>query len=95
MTTREILFVVGFSGLVLIGGPVVWKLTAGFRVTLSQMWRIRQGKSEAPHYPGKAKSKQWSYPYGYEHGGRLYVVYSVGKEDCGLSSMPVAALAHP
>ncbi|MCG8650452.1 MAG: exo-alpha-sialidase, partial [Pirellulales bacterium] len=42
--------------------------------TLSKMWRIRHGKSEAPRFPGKGKFKQWSYPYGYEHDGKLYVV---------------------
>jgi hypothetical protein len=61
--------------------------------TLSQMWRIRHGKSEPPRFAGRAKAKQWSYPYGYEHAGRLYVVYSVGKEDCGLSILPIQALA--
>jgi len=61
--------------------------------TLSSMWRIRHGKSDAPRFPGRAKSKQWSYPYGYEHDGRLYVVYSVGKEECGLTTVPIESLA--
>lgn len=60
--------------------------------TFSRMWRIRHGKSVPPRFPGKAKGKQWSYPYGYEYDGILYVVYSVGKEDCGLSVIPLAAL---
>lgn len=60
--------------------------------TLSRMWRIRHGKSIPPRFPGAAKGKQWSYPYGCEHDGRLYVVYSIGKEDCGLSVFPVEAL---
>ena len=60
--------------------------------TLSRMWRIRHGKSEAPRFPGKAKSRQWSYPYGYEHDGKLFVVYSIGKEDCGLSVLPIDSL---
>jgi hypothetical protein len=60
--------------------------------TLSRMWRIRHGKSEPPRFPGKAKAKQWSYPYGYEHNGKLYVVYSIGKEDCGLSILPIDSL---
>lgn len=58
-------------------------------LTLSRTWRIRHGKSEAPHFPGKAKSKQWSYPYGHEYDGKLYIVYSIGKETCGLSVIPV------
>jgi hypothetical protein len=60
--------------------------------TLSRMWRIRHGKSPAPRFPGHAKSKQWSYPYGYEHDGKLYVVYSIGKEDCGLSILDISML---
>lgn len=60
--------------------------------TLSRMWRIRHGRSEPPRFPGKAKGKQWSYPYGYEHNGKLYVVYSIGKEDCGLSVLPIESL---
>lgn len=63
--------------------------------TLSKMWRIRHGKSEAPRFAGAAKGKQWSYPYAHEHQGRLFIVYSVGKEECGLSVVPVASLAHP
>ncbi len=63
-------------------------------MTLSQMWRIRHGRSPAPHYPGHAKGKQWSYPYGYEYDGKLYVVYSIGKEQCGLSVIPLASLKN-
>ncbi|MBC8352279.1 MAG: exo-alpha-sialidase [Planctomycetes bacterium] len=62
-------------------------------LTLSKMWRLRHGKSAPPRFSGKAKGKQWSYPYGYEHDGKLYVVYSIGKEDCGLSVLPIDALA--
>ena len=61
--------------------------------TLSSMWCIRHGKSDPPRFKGRAKSKQWSYPYGYEHGGKLYVVYSIGKEDCGLSVIPIESLS--
>jgi hypothetical protein len=49
-------------------------------------------QSEPPRFPGQAKGKLWSYPYGYEHDGNLYVVYSIGKEDCGLSVLSVATL---
>jgi len=61
--------------------------------TLSSIYRLRHGKSEPPRFEGFAKSKQWSYPYGYEHDGKLYVVYSIGKEDCGLTTIPISALA--
>jgi hypothetical protein len=63
--------------------------------TLSRMRRIRHGKSEAPRFPGAAKGKQWSYPYAHEHNGKLYIVYSVGKEECGLSVVPVTSLVNP
>ncbi len=62
------------------------------QMTLNRVWRIRHGKSGPPRFPGRAKSKQWSYPYGYEFNGRLYVVYSIGKENCGLSILPLQAL---
>ena len=64
--------------------------------TLSSMWRIRHGSSKPiPRFEGHAKSPQWSYPYGYEHDGKLYIVYSIGKEDCGLSVIPIESLATP
>lgn len=59
---------------------------------LSAIWHIRHGQSIPPRFQGHAKSKQWSYPYGYEHDGKLYVVYSIGKEDCGLTVIPIASL---
>ena len=62
--------------------------------TLSRMWRVRHGKSIPPRFSGAAKGKQWSYPYGYENDGKLYIVYSIGKEDCGLSVIPVKSLKH-
>ena len=61
---------------------------------LSQMRRIRHGKSDAPRFRGAAKGQQWSYPYAHEFQGKLHIVYSVGKEECGLSVVPVASLAN-
>lgn len=61
--------------------------------TLRRMWRIRDGRSVPPRFPGRAKSRQWSYPYGHEHDGKLYVVYSIGKEDCGLSVLSIESLS--
>ena len=60
--------------------------------SLSSIWRVRHGKTIPPRFPGRAKGKEWSYPYGHEHDGYLYVVYSVGKEDCGLSLIPITSL---
>lgn len=63
-------------------------------MTLSAMWRIRHGSSKpVPRFEGAAKSPQWSYPYAHEHDGKLHILYSIGKEDCGLSVLPVKALA--
>ena len=71
---------------------LVISVGAAGATSLSRMYRIRHGKSIPPRFPGKAKSKQWSYPYGYEHDGKLYVVYSIGKEDCGLSIIPIESV---
>lgn len=60
--------------------------------TLCRMWRLRQGRSEAPRFPGFAKSPQWSYPFAHEHEGKLWVVYSIGKEECGLTIVPLESL---
>ena len=72
---------------------LVIAVSAPGETTLSQLWRIRHGPSKPPRFPGRAKSKQWSYPYGHEFASNLYVVYSIGKEDCGLSILPVKSLA--
>lgn len=60
--------------------------------TLSKIWKIRQGTTLQPRFGGFAKSPQWSYPYAAEHDGKLYVVYSLGKEDCELSIIPLTVL---
>ena len=49
-------------------------------------------RGQPPRFAGAAKGKQWPCPYGYEHDDTLYVVYSVGKEDSGLSILPVESL---
>jgi hypothetical protein len=60
--------------------------------TLTKMWRLKHGRSKAPRFKGSAKGPQWSYPYAHEHAGNLYVVYSIGKEDCGLTVVPIRSL---
>jgi hypothetical protein len=60
--------------------------------SFDRMWKIRFGPSKAP-FGGRAKRRQWSYPYAHEHDGKLYVVYSVSKQDCGLSIIPLRAIA--
>ncbi len=60
---------------------------------LSRIWRIRHGPPPQPRFTGRAKGRQWAYPYACEHAGKLYIVYSVSKENCELSIVPLAALA--
>lgn len=60
--------------------------------TLRKIYRLRFGPP-ALDFPGWAKGPQWSYPYAHEYGGNLYVVYSIGKEKCGLSIIPLASLS--
>lgn len=61
--------------------------------SLSTMWKIRQGSSSPiPRFKGHAKGPGWHYPYVYEHTGKLYVVYSIGKEDCGMSIIPIKSI---
>ncbi|NNE93280.1 MAG: hypothetical protein HKN23_16680 [Verrucomicrobiales bacterium] len=62
-------------------------------MTLNRILRLKHGRSAAPHFKGNAKSPQWSYPYAYEHDGNLFVVYSIGKEECGLTVVPVSSLS--
>lgn len=59
--------------------------------SLSKLYQLRFGPTR-PVYSGFAKGAQWSYPYAHEHDGKLYIVYSVNKEECGLSIVPVSAL---
>lgn len=59
---------------------------------LERVFKLREGVSPQPLFPGYAKAPQWSYPYAHEHDGKLYVVYSIGKEDCGLTIIPLKSL---
>jgi hypothetical protein len=40
------------------------------------------------------EASEGGFKFGHEHDGKLYVVYSIGKEDCGLSILPIDALAE-
>ncbi len=57
----------------------------------SALRTIRQGIPPV-HLSGLCKEPQWSYPYAVEHDGRLHVTYSISKEDCAMSSIPLSAL---
>jgi hypothetical protein len=43
-------------------------------------------------WAGRAKSKGYHYMRGFEHGGKLYTIYSVNKEDIEVTVVPVRAL---
>ncbi len=57
----------------------------------SMLRTIRQGIPPV-RLPGLCKEPQWSYPYAIEHEGTLYVTYSISKEDCAMSKIPLSAL---
>jgi hypothetical protein len=59
--------------------------------SLEKAWMLRQGRAPA-RWPTRSKSPQWSYPWAIEHEGKLYVTYSVAKEDCELTIIPLPAL---
>ncbi|MCC7492901.1 MAG: exo-alpha-sialidase [Fimbriimonadaceae bacterium] len=59
---------------------------------LCRAWRLRHGRSPEPRQAGRCKDPQWSYPSAVERDGELFVAYSVAKEDCALSIVPLAAL---
>ncbi len=63
--------------------------------SLVKIWKIRDGVSIPPLYPDDygVKSPQWSYPHAFEYEDKLYVVYSIGKEDAGLSIFPISSLS--
>lgn len=56
------------------------------------IYRIRHGKSPLPRFGGVGKTPQWAYPLACVHDGALRVVYASSKEDCVMSSIPLAAL---
>lgn len=59
----------------------------------SRVYTIRHGRAPAQRFPGYAKGGSWAYPNACEYQGKLYVSYSVNKEDCGLSIIPVECLS--
>jgi hypothetical protein len=69
--------------------------------TFCRIWKIRHQQTPVRRLLGSADGKQtkvggnteWSYPAAIEHEGKLYVIYTHGKEDCALSIIPVSALA--
>jgi hypothetical protein len=50
---------------------------------------IRNGKAPKARVSGFGKIEQWSYPSVLEHNRKVYITYSVTKEDCCLSILPL------
>jgi hypothetical protein len=64
---------------------------AGTKI-LSKAWTIRSGPPPTVRFPGRGKKQQWSYPFACEHSGNLYVIFTINKEDCALSIIPMRVL---
>ncbi len=71
--------------------------------TFCNIWKIRHQQTPLRRLLGSSDGRkthiggptEWSYPAAIEHEGRLYVVYTQGKEDCALSIIPVSSLTCP
>jgi len=67
------------------------------------VWKIRHQQAPVRRLLGSPNDKkthignatEWSYPAALEHDGKLYVIYTQGKEDCALSIIPLSALKIP
>lgn len=60
---------------------------------LSLLRTIRQGIPPV-QLKGECKEPQWSYPYAVEREGSLHVTYSISKEDCAMSTIPLSSLRN-
>lgn len=63
--------------------------------SFSRIWRISRGRPHPMRFEGRGKGPgpgQWSYPKAVEHGGNLYVIYTVNKEDAEMAIIPIAVL---
>jgi hypothetical protein len=58
-----------------------------------QQWPARRLWGGYGDGSGAGKPTEWSYPSAMEHDGKLYIVYTQGKEDCVLSIVPIGVLA--
>jgi hypothetical protein len=68
-------------------------VSAPGEAALSKAVLIRSGSAPRARLSGFGKQEQWSYPSVEELDGRVYVSYSITKEDLGLSILPLAELA--
>lgn len=58
---------------------------------LCKLRTVRQGIPPL-FMSGLCKEPQWSYPYAVEHDGALHVTYSISKEECAMSIIPLSNL---
>ncbi len=64
-----------------------------------RVWKIRHQQTPQRRLLGGSDGRsragtntEWSYPAAVEHEGKLYVIYTQGKEDCAMSIIPLSAL---
>ncbi|MHB9034348.1 MAG: exo-alpha-sialidase [Anaerolineae bacterium] len=67
-------------------------VSAPGRMPLRKAVCLRAGTAPRARWPGFGKVEQWSYPSVAELDGRVYVSYSITKEDLGLAILPLAEL---
>ena len=72
-------------------GNLVIGISSSGSDKLSILRTIRQGIPPV-QLIGECKEPQWSYPYAVEHDGHLYVTYSISKEDCAMTIIPLSSL---
>lgn len=65
----------------------------------NRIWKIRHQQTPKRRLlgsltgtPSVGNYTEWSYPSAVEHDGKLYVLYTQGKEDCALSICPIDRL---
>jgi len=71
---------------------LILALTKPGELTFSEIYRFLDKKSKNPTMAGRGKRAQWGYPSACESEGKLYVVYSIAKEDTGLSVIDLRSL---
>lgn len=73
METRTIVLIVAGAALLVLLVPILWSMTAGFRITLRQMWR----KKVTTQYPEEKRVKPQRF-----HGRHVLNRYPDGMEKC-------------
>ena len=93
LSTGQRYLVNNSSGVVGVRWPLTIAVGAPGERTLRKMWLVRDGKTVQPRLEGAHKSKGWQYPGVWEHDGKVYVIYSVGQEDCEVAILPLESLS--